>query len=180
MMAMDMASVPYGVYTMPPGESGFISAAGIPSPYFCDQVGLFNDFQYAPMSSIVSGVSPVTGSSAGGTAVTITGTNLAGATAVYFGSVRAAHFTVDSATMITVSAPPGSGTVNVRVVTPTDPGGTTANSSDIFAYRSSVSPVLNKPVVGIAATPGGHGYWEVASDGGIFAFGSAQFYGSMV
>ncbi|HEX7443640.1 MAG TPA: hypothetical protein VF320_07125, partial [Acidimicrobiales bacterium] len=34
-------------------------------------------------------------------------------------------------------------------------------------------------VVGMAATPGGHGYWEVASDGGVFAFGDAAFYGSM-
>jgi ribosomal protein L24E len=38
---------------------------------------------------------------------------------------------------------------------------------------------LNKPVVGMAATPDGHGYWLVASDGGIFAFGDAGFYGSM-
>ena len=38
---------------------------------------------------------------------------------------------------------------------------------------------LNKPVVGIAATPDGKGYWLVASDGGIFAFGDAAFHGSM-
>ena len=31
----------------------------------------------------------------------------------------------------------------------------------------------------MAATPDGGGYWEVASDGGIFAFGDAQYYGSM-
>ncbi len=31
----------------------------------------------------------------------------------------------------------------------------------------------------MAATPDGHGYWLVASDGGIFAFGDAGFYGSM-
>jgi secreted PhoX family phosphatase len=43
---------------------------------------------------------------------------------------------------------------------------------------------LNKPIVGGAATPvtspttGGKGYWEVASDGGIFSFGDAQFFGS--
>ena len=37
---------------------------------------------------------------------------------------------------------------------------------------------LNKPVVGMAATPDGNGYWLVASDGGIFAYGDAQFYGS--
>jgi len=30
----------------------------------------------------------------------------------------------------------------------------------------------------MAATPTGHGYWEVAADGGIFTFGNAQFYGS--
>ena len=30
----------------------------------------------------------------------------------------------------------------------------------------------------MAATPDGHGYWLVASDGGIFSFGDAQFYGS--
>ncbi|MGH9047297.1 MAG: CHAP domain-containing protein, partial [Acidimicrobiales bacterium] len=38
---------------------------------------------------------------------------------------------------------------------------------------------LNAPIVGISATPTGHGYWEVASDGGIFTFGTAKFYGSM-
>ncbi len=38
---------------------------------------------------------------------------------------------------------------------------------------------LNAPIVGIAPTPNGAGYWEVASDGGLFAFGDAQFYGSV-
>ena len=36
---------------------------------------------------------------------------------------------------------------------------------------------LAKPIVGAAANPNG-GYWLVASDGGIFAFGGAQFWGS--
>ena len=31
----------------------------------------------------------------------------------------------------------------------------------------------------MAATPTGAGYWLVASDGGIFTFGDAAFYGSM-
>ena len=30
----------------------------------------------------------------------------------------------------------------------------------------------------MAATPDGRGYWMVASDGGIFAFGDAAFDGS--
>ena len=32
---------------------------------------------------------------------------------------------------------------------------------------------LNRPIVGMAATPDGGGYWLVASDGGIFAFGDS-------
>ena len=37
---------------------------------------------------------------------------------------------------------------------------------------------LNRPIVGMAATPTGKGYWMVASDGGIFSFGDARFFGS--
>jgi hypothetical protein len=37
---------------------------------------------------------------------------------------------------------------------------------------------LNKPIVGMAATPDGQGYWLVASDGGIFTEGDAQYEGS--
>ncbi|MGH9063020.1 MAG: hypothetical protein ACRD0L_03440 [Acidimicrobiales bacterium] len=37
---------------------------------------------------------------------------------------------------------------------------------------------LNKPIVGMAPTADGKGYWLVASDGGIFSFGDAQFHGS--
>jgi hypothetical protein len=29
---------------------------------------------------------------------------------------------------------------------------------------------INSPIVGVARTPNGKGYWEVAADGGIFAF----------
>ena len=38
---------------------------------------------------------------------------------------------------------------------------------------------LNKPIVGMAATPRSNGDWNVASDGGIFSFGNATYYGSM-
>ncbi len=37
---------------------------------------------------------------------------------------------------------------------------------------------LAAPVVGMAATPDGLGYWVVAADGGVFAFGDAAFQGS--
>ncbi len=45
-------------------------------------------------------------------------------------------------------------------------------------YGSTGSMRLNKPVVGMTATPDGNGYWLVASDGGVFAYGDAGFYGS--
>src|SRR5690349_3650813 len=38
---------------------------------------------------------------------------------------------------------------------------------------------LNQPVVVMAATASGRGYWEVARDGGMFTFGDAPFLGSM-
>ena len=49
---------------------------------------------------------------------------------------------------------------------------------DAGDYGSLNGQNLNKPIVGIAATPTGHGYWLVASDGGIFPFGDAGGYGS--
>ena len=45
---------------------------------------------------------------------------------------------------------------------------------------STTSPItgLDAPIVGMAGTPDGGGYWLVASDGGIFSFGDAAFHGS--
>jgi hypothetical protein len=37
----------------------------------------------------------------------------------------------------------------------------------------------NAPLVGMAATPDGRGYWLVGADGGVFSFGDAHFDGSM-
>ena len=38
---------------------------------------------------------------------------------------------------------------------------------------------FNGMPAGMAATPDGKGYWEVHSDGGVFAFGDAGYFGSM-
>jgi hypothetical protein len=42
-------------------------------------------------------------------------------------------------------------------------------------YGSTGNLVLDKPIVGMTATPDGDGYWLVAADGGIFSFGDAKF-----
>jgi hypothetical protein len=38
---------------------------------------------------------------------------------------------------------------------------------------------LSKPIVGISSTEDGQGYWMAASDGGVFNYGDAGFYGSL-
>jgi hypothetical protein len=43
---------------------------------------------------------------------------------------------------------------------------------------SGQSQSLNAPIVGMVPTLTGHGYFMVASDGGVFAFGDARFEGS--
>ena len=64
----------------------------------------------------VTGITPAARALAGGTTVTITGTSFTGATAVMFGTTPGTNLTVVSATKITVTAPAGTGTVDVAVV----------------------------------------------------------------
>jgi len=57
------------------------------------------------------------------------------------------------------------------------PPGTYALTADYGGdgnYQSSVSSARSLSI----ANDANQGYWEVASDGGIFSFGSAHFYGS--
>jgi Autotransporter beta-domain/IPT/TIG domain/Putative Ig domain len=81
----------------------------------------------------VTAISPNTGPTTGGTSITLTGTNLAGATSVKFNTTNATSFTVVSATQIIAVAPAGPlGTVNVTVTTPS--GTTPVSSADQFSY----------------------------------------------
>jgi hypothetical protein len=52
------------------------------------------------------------------------------------------------------------------------------NVGDARFVGSAGGTPLNEPVVGMAATPDGGGYWLAASDGGIFNYGDAGFSGS--
>jgi hypothetical protein len=46
-------------------------------------------------------------------------------------------------------------------------------------YGSTGNIRLAQPVVGMAVSPTGKGYWLLARDGGVFAFGDAKFKGSL-
>jgi hypothetical protein len=49
---------------------------------------------------------------------------------------------------------------------------------DTATLQQQQGAPFNGEPVGMAATADGQGYWEVYSDGGVFAFGNAGFYGS--
>ena len=93
-------------------------------------------YTYTAPRPAVTGVSPDGGSTAGGTTVSITGTGLAGATGVRFGGV-AGTITADSSTQITVTSPPGAGTVTVTVITP---AGTSKTTAGHYTYTTRPKP----------------------------------------
>ena len=126
---------------------------------------------YGTPQPSVNSLTPASGSTAGGTTVTIEGTYFYGATDVTFGGEEAPGY-LNSDGSITVTTPPeGAGTVPVVVTTP---GGSSPSVGADFTYVTPPSPVTSSAT----STSTHHGYWLDGSDGGIFTFGSAQFYGS--
>jgi hypothetical protein len=177
-----------------------------PSPF--DQANGSVLLTYGTPLPTVTSLMPSSGGGTGGALVIITGTYVFAdyETAVHFGTAPAAIDGSATGSLIAVAPRGVQGTVNVTVTTPD--GTSTATPADVFTYTSAPVPIrgtgywlvasdggifsfgaarfygstgsiaLNKPIVGMAATPTGQGYWLVASDGGIFSFGAARFYGS--
>ncbi len=107
-----------------------------------------DDFTYIA-APFVTGLSPTSGPSAGGTVVTITGggfSTTSGATTVTFGTTVATNVLCSSTTTCTATSPTGTGTVNVRITT----GGQTSagTSLDLFTY------VAAPTVTGLSPTSG--------------------------
>jgi hypothetical protein len=89
-------------------------------------------FFYTSTPPTVTGVAPAQGPTAGGTTVTITGTNFLNVTGVFFGDASAT-FNVNSPTQITTFLPPGNeGTVDVRVSN--GDGTSTLSPADRFLF----------------------------------------------
>ena len=131
-----------------------------------------DNFTYFPLPSVTT-ISPTTGTTAGGTSVTITGQNFIGTTGVKFGTSDAV-FTVNSATQITATAPAGTGEINVTVITP---GGTSAVALyGKFTYVSppsisSISPSSGMLTGGQDVIITGTGLNNLLATGGVL-FGS--------
>jgi hypothetical protein len=82
----------------------------------------------------VTQVSPKTGPTAGGTSVTITGTNFSGPATVKFGATAGTEVTVHSSTLITVVSPAET-TGTADVVVTTSAGSSAINKKDHFKYK---------------------------------------------
>ena len=123
-----------------------------------------------PPPPTVTGVSP--GSGTNGSAVTITGTNLLGATSVDFGSTPSATVTVDSPTTLYAVAPPGTGAVTVTVTTPGGPSPT--NPADTYTYTVPPPPA----VAGVSPTSGPTGT-SVVVTGTNFTGATAVHFGTV-
>src|SRR5262249_9145477 len=105
-------------------------------------------FTFVSPAPVVTGLNYTTGSTAGGTAVTIAGTNFVGVSQVYFGSVAASSFVLNSPTSITAWSPAeGPGVVDVTVQTPS--GTSAISTADRFTF------VVPPPVVAALSVTSG-------------------------
>jgi alpha-tubulin suppressor-like RCC1 family protein/6-phosphogluconolactonase (cycloisomerase 2 family) len=131
-----------------PAGSGTVDVT-VTTPEGTSATGSADQFTYVVPVPTVTKIEPNNGPIAGGTSVTITGTNLIGASAVKFGAANATSFTVNSATSITAVSPAGSGTVDVTVTTPE--GTSATGSADQFTYGEVPTVTKVEPNHGPAA-----------------------------
>ncbi len=118
--------------TSPPG-TGPVDIT-VTTPVGTSKPTAADHYTYTAPRPAVTGISPDSGSTAGGTTVSITGTGLAGATGVRFGAI-ADRITADSSTQVTVTSPPGTGTVTVTVTTPAGTSKTAAAGHYTYTAR---------------------------------------------
>ena len=123
-----------------------------------------SDFAFVAVPSI-STFTPTSGPATGDTVVTITGTNLTGATAVMFGTTTATTFTVTSAT--TIKATTRSQSVgSVKISVTTGEGTATSPADYTFAADPSIStftPARGPTTGGTTVTVTGTGFLGTTS-----------------
>jgi hypothetical protein len=134
----------------PAGTAG-VADVRVTTPGGTSAIVPADQFSYVPPPTVME-VSPKEGPTTGGTTVTITGTNLGSASAVNFGTTKAASFMINpERTIITAVSPAGTGTVNVTVTTA---GGTSKEvPADQFNYIPPPSTPPSNPGTGQAAPP---------------------------
>jgi hypothetical protein len=137
---IDAGKAPSGITTDQRGDSRTVKL-GFPEPSGGDgtDIGAVELQASEAGAPTVTAVLPNTGTA--GTSVTIIGTNLYTATQVLFGSTPASSITPVSPTQIKATVPAGTGTPDVRVVTPA--GESAVSSADDFSYPPPLLTVAN-------------------------------------
>src|SRR6185437_5148087 len=124
----------------------------------------------------VTGMTPITGPSAGGTPVTIIGTGFTGATSVSFGGTPVVP-TVVSDTQITVSTPThAAGTFPVVVTTPA--GASTSNAFSSFTFTGSATGAPVVTAISPTTGPVGGGTLVTVTGTGFTGATSVNFGGT--
>ncbi len=156
----DLTNTNGGAY---PVTSGFDGATGLGTP--TDQ-NLYKALQGGDGSGCpsVASVSPNTGPLSGGGAITISGGGFANATSVTFGPVGGGQIVSRSDTSLTVIPPNAPGALCVDITVRNAQGISATSTADRYGFAGDLNC--------------GQGYRFVASDGGIFTYGDAGFWGS--
>ena len=109
----------------------------------------------APTPPTITSISPNNGTTAGGTAMTITGSGFnvsPGATQIFVGPNQAITPSCASVTSCTATTPAGSGIVDVRVVVNGEQSATSA--ADLFTYNAPPPPGGGPAITSITPTSG--------------------------
>ena len=119
-----------------PAGTGLVDVS-VTTPAGTSATSPADQFTYSAVVPAVTGISPSSGSTAGGASVTVTGTNFDEALLASFGNI-AVGITVVNDTTITATSPAGTGTVDVTV---SYINGTSATSAaDQFTYTPPSRP----------------------------------------
>lgn len=131
------------------------------------------EFTYVDSLPTVTRVSPSSGPSTAGTAVTVTGTNFSPDATVDFGSALSPSVTFVSATTLTVVSPPvAAGTVHITVSN--QAGTSTTSTADQFTYTSTgTAPTVKS--LSPTSGPAGGGTVVVISGSGFTAGSTVTF-----
>jgi hypothetical protein len=143
----------------PAGTAGAAKAVVVVNP---DGQSAANAFVYVapPAPPIITGVSPASGSTAGGTAFTITGSGFQAGATVAVGGNPATAVAV-AATLINATTP--AGTTGPKAVTVLNPDGQSATAANAFTFNgppviASVSPASGSAAGGTAIAITGSGF----------------------
>jgi hypothetical protein len=137
----------------PPGTAG-AQAVSVRNPNGAT-VSFAGGFTYtAPaLTPTLTSVTPSSGPTAGGTVVTLTGTNFVSGATVRVGGAAATGVTFVSATQVRATTP--AGTAGARDVQITNPGGQSATRTGAFTYTSSTTVTITSVSPASGPTSGG-------------------------